>query len=235
MVWDKENRMEYWYPKIPDSIPKPKTSICLIIPHWTEDGNNMTITEEEFNTIESECENYDFPLFMRGSETSGKHDWKNTCFVETKEEIREKVIALIEDAMLKDIGCSSIVIREFIEMKTGFYAFRNMPVNPERRYFMKDGKVVCHHPYWIEDSIRNPDLEHWKEILKELNKEDSEEIKLLKSYSEEIGKNFEGFWSIDFCKSRDGAWYLIDMALGEDSWHPDCSHKPSSKSEKKHG
>ena len=224
MVWDKENRMEYWFSKIPKSIPHPKTEIIMINPKWTEDGNNMIISEEEFKKIEEESNKFNFPLFMRGSETSGKHDWENMCFVKSKEEIRSKVIALIEDAMLKDIGCSSIVLREYVEMDGTFTAFwGKMPVNTERRYFVKDGKVICHHPYWIEDAIKEPSVENWKGLLKQHNTESDKEILFLTKYAEEISRNFEGYWSIDFCKSKEGIWYCIDMALGESSWHPECS------------
>ncbi len=226
MLWDKENRMEYWFPKIPEIIPKPITKIIPITPNWSEDGSHMTIPEEEFKKIETASKEFSFPLFIRGSETSGKHDWKDTCFVEKFEDIRYHITALIEDAMLKDIGCNSIVLREFIKMDSGFSAFgRDMPVNPERRYFVKDGKVLCHHPYWIQDAIRHPSVENWKEILEEMNEETEGEIELLTSYSEIISKEFEGYWSIDFCRTKKGKWVCIDMALGEDSWHPECSNK----------
>jgi len=231
-MWEKENRMEYWYPRISNLVPKPKTKIIMINPDWTSDGNNMTIPEKEFKEIEEASKEFKFPLFMRGSETSGKHDWKDTCFVKDLSEIRRKVIALIEDALLKDIGCNSIALREFIEMDTGFYAFREMPVNSERRYFIRDGKVICHHPYWIEDAIRKPSADNWKEILKGLNTE-TEEIKLLTEYSEEVGKNFDGFWSIDFCKSKEDVWYCIDMAVGTASWHPKCPNNPNQDLDKK--
>lgn len=226
MVWDKENRMEYWFPKIPKSIQKPSTKIIMIKPKWTRDGNNMEITEEEFRQIEESSKEFKFPLFMRGSETSGKHDWENICFIKSKEEIRKKVIDLIEDAMLKDIGCSSIILREYIEMDGTFTAFwGKMPVNTERRYFIKDGKVICHHPYWIEDAIKNPSVNNWKELLKIHNEENDQEIKLLTRYAEEISRNFEGYWSVDFCRSKEGVWYCLDMALGQASWHPECSNK----------
>jgi len=236
MLYDKENRMEFWYPKIPESIPKPKTEIIMINPEWTKDGSNMTISEGEFENIERKSEKFKFPLFMRGSETSGKHDWKETCFVKDKSEIRRKVIALIEDSMLKDIGCNSIVLREYIKMDTRFWAFHGrMPVNPERRYFIKNGEIICHHPYWIQDAIYRPvdsedepDLE-WIEKLKEMNIESNEEIEYLTKYSEDIAKNFNGSWSIDFCKDIKGYWFCIDMALAEDSWHPKCPKKDKLK------
>jgi hypothetical protein len=100
-----------------------------------------------------------------------------------------------------------------------------MPVNPERRYFINDGKVLCHHPYWIQAAITKPSIENWQEVLAEINTETTEEVQLLSGYAELIAKELPGFWSIDFCKAKNGQWYLIDMATGEHSWHPeDCPY-----------
>jgi hypothetical protein len=222
MLWDKENEIDYWYSKIPKSIPTPRTIIIPVTMTWTKDGNSMEIKEEEYKEIEKFAEKFDVPLFIKGGVNSGKHDWEKTCFVTDKSKIREHLNALMEDTMLKDITCKSFALREFIPMNTGFYAFYGkMPVNSERRYFVKDGKLICHHPYWIEDAIRNPSINNWKEVLKELNKE-ADEVELLTKYAESIGKNLKGYWSIDFSKSKEGKWYCIDMALASDSWHPDC-------------
>ena len=117
---------------------------------------------------------------------------------------------------------------------TAFYG--EMPVNPERRYFIKDGKIQCHHPYWIEEAIeKGTDSKklpnNWKKVLKEINTETKEEIKLLSKYTNQIAKVFpKGYWSIDFCKAKDGEWILIDMATGGSSWHDDkCKYHVKPK------
>lgn len=88
---------------------------------------------------------------------------------------------------------------------------------------------MCHHPYWSEDAISQVEwtLEEetkktWKDLLVEMNQETKEEILTLTKYSELVGKEIEGFWSVDFAKAKKGIWYLIDMALGKNSWHPPC-------------
>jgi len=121
---------------------------------------------------------------------------------------------------------TSFVFREYIEMESGFKAFLGeLPINKERRYFIKNGKVLCHHPYWIEDSISRPSIKNWKTVLEKLNEETEDEIELLTSYAEKVAKVLDGYWSIDFCLSKEGVWYLIDCALGKDSWHPKCKFK----------
>jgi len=62
-----------------------------------------------------------------------------------------------------------------------------------------------------------------------LNTETEEEVKLLTSYAKMVAEQFKGYWSIDFCKAKDGRWILIDMATGQKSWHPDCPNKVKVK------
>jgi hypothetical protein len=121
------------------------------------------------------------------------------------------------------------MLRKYIPMQSSYKAFRGMPVNPERRYFVQDGKVVCHHAYWIEDAItaygdtKLP--KNWKELSAAMNKETDCEIAQLTTYAEAVSAAVEGHWSVDFCKGADGLWYLIDMAQAKSSWHPaDCPH-----------
>lgn len=32
-------------------------------------------------------------------------------------------------------------------------------------------------------------------------------------------------WSVDFARDETGDWWLIDMAVAADSWHPDCEQE----------
>lgn len=101
-----------------------------------------------------------------------------------------------------------------------------MPVASERRYFINKGQIQCHHPYWILDSIHDPSVDNWRELLTELNEETPEEVKLLSKYALSVAEILEGYWSVDFALSNKGEWYLIDMAKGEDSFHNDqCSNR----------
>ncbi len=105
-----------------------------------------------------------------------------------------------------------------------------MPVNPERRYFIEDGRVLCHHPYWIKEAIHKPSVENWESLSDEMNQEPDGEVGLLTNLAEIIGQKVGGFWSVDFCKAKNGGWFFIDMAMGENSWHPeDC---PNNRTEK---
>lgn len=69
-------------------------------------------------------------------------------------------------------------------------------------------------------------------MLEELNKETIEEIKTLSTYSQRISHVFQGYWSVDYACTRNGTWYLIDMANGYASYHPKCEKKLSVKQNK---
>ena len=116
-------------------------------------------------------------------------------------------------------------------MASKYTAFWNdMPVNPERRYFVENGFLICHHPYWIKEAIVHPSVENWEKLSEEMNLETDEEIVLLSNYARMASRAVKGFWSVDFCKAKDGRWILIDMAVGGCSWHPeDCPYNRTKK------
>ena len=223
--------LNYW-PKIKGlSIPQPKSTI-------------VPITEKEFKVSFDGCpksltakvqacidKSFKLPVFLRTDLSSAKHGWKNTCYYDGSKELWEHLYNIMEFNHCADImglSFTAIIIRQYIPMASGFKAFYgDMPVNPERRYFIKDGNVLCHHFYWIpeaiEQSYKKPSIEKWREISDQLNYEGKEEIKVLSNYVSLVAEVMDGYWSVDFCKGKDGRWYLIDMATGERSWHPkDC-------------
>lgn len=103
----------------------------------------------------------------------------------------------------------------------------------ERRYFIRDGQVTEHYPYWPAMAIteNNPDHVNWQELLAELNDEPKSEIEELTKQAQIIASTLPGYWSVDFAQHVDGRWFLIDMALGERSWKPsaeDFTAKPDT-------
>lgn len=225
----KENHfndsMLNWYPKIRDlDIPQPRTEFVLLSEkeyYATMESMPKSIVERVDKIIK---ENFKLPVFIRTDQASGKHSWKDSCYY-NREKLGLHLFEICESNHCADIMglyFRAIVVREFIPMAFQYTAFwGDMPVNPERRYFIKDKAVICHHPYWFKKAIRNPSVENWEELSDEMNKETEEEIRILTGYSKMVADVFEGFWSIDFCKARDGRWILIDMATGENSWHPE--------------
>ena len=227
----KESSMLNWWPKIKDlDMPKPKTEIIEI----TADEMGELVGFEKlkartYTKIVNCAVKIGFPLFMRTDQYSAKHSYKNTCYVSDISELFGHIHMLLEEAMdvnMVGLPTRALVFREFIELNYGFKAFYGLPIARERRYLIRDGKVIGHFPYWVESAIRfwgkeKEEPKNWRIILRELNNETEEEINLLVGYAEKVAKVVKGFWSVDFAQSKDGVWYLIDMAKGEVSYIPE--------------
>lgn len=186
------------------------------------EGGNLSA--DFIEALESASSQLGYPVFMRTDLCSGKHDWKETCFVPKAGDLMPHLMALCEFnelAQIIGLDYTSIVLREFLELETSFTAFHGeMPINKERRYFVKEGKVVCHHPYWPAEAFKGHTNDPgWEAKLADLNYESGEEISLLSGLAKKAGEALGDSWSVDFAKAKNGNWYLIDMALAESSYH----------------
>ena len=223
---DAQSSMLNWWPKIQNlDIPQPRTEYVEV-----DDGNLRQALEGEaplksLPKIVRMVEKFTMPVFLRGTDTSGKHNWENTCYLDNMEQLGQHVANLAEEALMADITTRAIFAREFIPMRlAGFSAFYgNMPVSREIRCFINKGEKICQHWYWFEEAIyshgsppKDPD---WKEKLKVNNTMTTEDQKTIDGYLAQVCKVFLDNWSVDFCCGADGTWYLIDMARGEISYH----------------
>lgn len=226
-----KSSMLYWYPKIKIlPIPQPKTEIYLLKEDEKLEGSKEIAPDSVFENIKRQAIQIGFPLFLRTDQSSCKHSWKRTCYVKSLETMPENIVELMISSSMQGFMSyedNALIVREFINLETSFKAFSgDFPVNKERRYFIKDGKVLCHHPYWYPSAVEgNTTQENWRELVGKLNYEDKEEIDILTEYAELVGHVVKGYWSVDFAKGVDGNWYLIDMAEGEKSFHwLECEH-----------
>jgi len=228
-----KNSMFFWWPKVKDlPIPSPETYMVPYKKINTKilDGQ----TDKDFDSVISQLENYadklGYPVFLRTDEFSGKHSWKDTCFVESKRDLKKHVLRLVEETLMMMFGpgIQGFAIREFLELDSRFTShYGEMPVACERRYFADNGSIRCWHPYWPPSAIENPSIENWRKELMDIQTPTDEEVKLLTHYAELVSKRLSGYWSIDFCRKKDGIWYLTDMALGEQSYHwATCPNAP---------
>ncbi|HPA47814.1 MAG TPA: hypothetical protein PK395_18770 [bacterium] len=232
--------MLYWWPRVEniDGIRKPKT---ILVPTDTLkcleflDGKGWPLDVDD---LKSACERIGYPVFMRTDHYSGKHSWNKTCFVEGPENLLPNFARLIDKVCMVELPIDAIAIREYIPMATLFYAFHGkMPINPEIRFFVRDGRVECWHWYWIPEAIKKSGAPVLDKMANEIYESEWRSILINAQQSPGIGPNhvckiwevaplFQGYWSIDFCLSVSGEWVLIDMAEGEKSWHPECEFKP---------
>lgn len=217
----------YWWPKVKDlGIPVPKTVILE-----TDRQTLRSVLEGPWPAhlavhVYEAARQIGFPLFLRTDMASGKHGWKETCYVDREEILLANARGVIEENEIGIIGLDyrALVFREILDLESYFLAFRgDLPIARERRYFIRDGRVECHHPYWPEDAIRHPSRDDWRVLLVNLNHQPFSEIELLTSHARKVGTVLDGYWSVDFAMTHDGTWWLIDMAEGQKSWHPPCS------------
>ena len=225
------NSMYAWLPAVAKAgVPSPRTEMvyCGLQPMVElMDHKPLPNTDE----IIAAGERVGYPVFLRTDLASGKHGWDDTCFVPRPDLLLRHAFAVIEfNQVVNIIGldCVALAFREYVELESSFKAFCGMPVARERRYFAEAGKVLCHHPYWIEDAIGNYGAPHqpmlppdWRQRLASLNRE-GPEITLLSQWAARVSSELDGAWSIDFAHAKNGRWLLIDMALAAESWHPEC-------------
>lgn len=221
------DRLEYWYPKLLNTgIRMPRTVIvpCQQQDIWTGEIDGLMASLKEA------ARQFSYPIFMKTDLCAGKHDWKNTCFVQDENQLEKNLYALAEFNEIAGgaLGYpyNNIILREFLDLDTSFIAFPgDMPINKERRYFVAHGEVVCHHPYWPEEAFKNVSDPDWRSKLAELNYEHQDEVELLTRWAQKVSCALPGYWSVDFAVTKKGLWYLIDMATGKNSYHwKGCPH-----------
>lgn len=244
---EDESSLLNWYPKVKDLLMSPKTEILGFTREericFFDALAGKPLPEGIIERIYQSADKIGYPLFLRSDQGSGKHEWRDTCYVPDRESLIYHVIRLIEwheCAGIMGLQWEALVFRELLSLESLFTAFHGMPVSRERRVFVRDGVVECIHPYWPEDAVlpdrNNPLPENWKECLIYLNYMSGEEIGQISFMAGIFGKALPGYWSVDFACGEDGLWWLIDAARGELSWHPsDCKYCPDEQKPKEGG
>lgn len=225
----QDSSMLSWFHKISDVLPVPKTNTMRISTEEAYevigllDGND--ISESLLWKIKEAANKIGYPLFLRSDQGSAKHDYMRSCHVAGEGELLGHLARLFEWHLMRNLWPQAIVFRELLELNAPFKAFHGLPIAKERRYFVDDGKVMCHHPYWPQDAIEEysgHDLPtNWQAMLSEISIEDDGEVACLTRMAEAFAENVPGFYSVDFAQEIGGKWYMIDAARGELSWHPE--------------
>lgn len=231
-IKDKSS-MFYWFPLIKDlPIPQPKTEMYRFDEMELESLQQEQFPESIFEHVKPLAEKIGFPLFMRTDQSSCKHGWKQTCYVPSLEKLKSHTSELLMESMMQgwmSYTDNGLALRQYIPLTTAFTAFHgDFPINKERRYFIRDGKVQCHHAYWYPSAIEgHTKQKDWRRTVNRLNKETETEVKRLTELAEIVGTVVEGYWSVDFALGKESLWYLFDMAEGEKSFHwLECQHCP---------
>lgn len=178
--------LSYWFPKLlAASVPVPRTEIVRTETPLVEllDGREPDGFKALLDRLHAAALAVGgYPVFLRTGHGSGKHDWPQTCHVPARADLRRHVANLVAWGHLVDLlGLPTAVwaVREYVALDAGFTAFGGLPVARERRYFIAGGQVLCHHPYWPADAIREgtgygppPSVPDCEARLEELNRGD---------------------------------------------------------------
>lgn len=224
---DEKCCLSYWYTLVEKSgVPMPKTTIiktdCLL---WELTCGKKPAGYDAFmSKLRAACKATGAVVFLRTGQTSAKHGWLDTCYLDDLSKLAQHVYELCEFSEMVDmIGLPTKVwcVREFIPMESSFTAFKGFPVSRERRYFVRDGEIICSHSYWPHDAVKghNPSDKNWAQLLNELNTDKIGDIELLRESAIKVSKCLPGAWSVDFAKAKNGTWYMIDAAEAHRSYH----------------
>lgn len=230
--------MTYWYPKLERAgLPQPET-FFLKMGKEAQQGffglfDGDPITDAALQFIEDLKFTFDnrvgYPGFLRTGHTSAKHEWEDTCFVASEgADFLSHVTGIIEySEMAGIIGMpwDWWVVRKFL---TGVQAgvcphYGNMPVCREWRFFVREGQVLCFHPYWPDMALERGGMS--VEEIAEANKvlHDKSNIAKASNLAAGAGEACGGEWSVDIFDTESDGLFITDMAEASKSFHmEDC-------------
>lgn len=229
--------MTNWWPRVRDlNVPTPETVRVGMMEMEIDDGapaTDETTTAEvaDYHEVAAAIEEVDGPpAFIRSDQMSEKHRMEEASKLSStdSDEFGSNVWQLHEAHMMAwgvpDAKC--YYVREWLDLYHEFTAFTGTPIAAELRFFINNGSVHEVGFYWPEDAIRRPDNPNWKDKLASLRERTLGQRDEVAELAETVAQEFDGYWSVDFAETVDGDWYLIDMARGEVSFHPDGCEKP---------
>lgn len=242
MIDFARNCISHWHPKlVAAGVPTPRTIICRIEPSISQETGAWLVGEgtptqqsmQLVSDIESACASLGpAPWFLRSGHFSGKHYWLETCCLPNCEpySVEAHIQAIVE------VGeCASMIgfpwnvwaVREMIPMRAddcaGFAArFGGMPVRREYRAFVRDGEVLCVHPYWPADAFgKSRSAEFDAELARISSVLDFHGPVI--ALAEKAGAALGGEWSVDMLRDAVGNWMVTDCAVANESFHwPGC-------------
>ena len=244
----RDNSLSYWFPILKElGINVPKTLIINIDDYdkncvlalkkmfWMKEmtDEDQVSLSRFIATMEMFARKAGCPLFLRSGQTSNKHDWLDSCYIQDPSTIASHIQNIAEHSIMANMEggwpINIWVLRKLIPTEPIFTAFNGFPVTREFRIFIRNGKVECVHPYWPKEAVENhTEDKDWEVKLKKMNRLTKCEKEELIRLSTLVASKFEGWWSLDWLQGKDKKWYAIDMALGENAYHfPRCKYGKS--------
>lgn len=219
--------MSYWFPKLfAAGLPVPTTHLLSMPQEAFRDVFRVFDGERTVGDLEAfalqvkdVADRIGYPCFLRTGQTSGKHDWENTCHIPDAESIAQHIINIVEFSecvQMIGLDCSVWAVRELLPTLPLGVAprFGNMPLCREFRFFVSGGEVGCWHPYWPLKALEQAraDVSLYDQLAS------TEGYELALGLAQKTTLAIEGAWSVDVLETQRG-WYVTDMAEAEKSFH----------------
>ncbi|MEM9150634.1 MAG: hypothetical protein AAGB19_09295 [Cyanobacteria bacterium P01_F01_bin.3] len=200
-----------------------KTDVNL---HAFMDAQRPERLDDLIAQIQDEIAEVGLPAFLRTGYTSGKHRFKDACYLpdDSSETIANHIYGIYEYSEMTQISGLPLdlwVVREYLQPQSFFTAFDGLPISREVRIFCEQGIATQWQPYWPEHAIADcrhhaePLPDDWRDRLAELNDISYDDLAHLKDASE-LATRIEGMhkydWSIDWLWTEARGWVCIDMA-----------------------
>lgn len=218
----------YWLPKIVDVCPTPETRVVEYDHQQAVAALGGDKSYDDWpnivNSVWNAAMDIGLPTFVRTDLASAKHNGPSAYRIERQSDVGNALSETVEDNEMKlwltGPMPRAFLVRRWLRLDAPFTAFGGHPIAREWRYFVSDGAVTCSHFYWPEDAIHSPSRPEWRSVL--ANMAEREPPPKLSAMARRAAKVCPDLteWSVDFACDQAGRWWLIDMANGEQSWHP---------------
>jgi hypothetical protein len=246
---DERCDMSYWFPRLEATgVPVPKTHLI----HWPDEPIFYLSTEpredvglkSDLNSlvaaVREKCDEMGYPCFLRTGQGSGKHQFKDCCYVESPEVVETRIRNLVEWSEMVDmmgLSCRNWAVREYLPVLAlaKLHNYGDMPLVREIRCFISDGRRVSIAPYWpegailkgvsnringrVEQSRDQEALDAVAELWRQAGRIDRSAGIQAAQILDTVATAFadDGAWSLDLLWTKNG-WYAIDMAEAHRSY-----------------
>lgn len=237
----EKNCLSYWFPKLLEAaLPVPQTAIVRMTPEAHRgvlqvlDGKTFSGDAHGFfDALRGAIHDIGLPCFLRTGQTSGKHQWKDTCYLKELDDLERHVLALMEFSEccgMIGLPCDVWAVRELLPTEPLMVCDRygGMPVCREFRCFVRDSRLICSHPYWPVRALVEGGAKWTADAYNALcdagTAGELNSIVEAHRLAKRAGAALGGEWSVDVLWTYRG-WYVTDCAVAGDSWHwEDCPH-----------
>ena len=156
----------------------------------------------------------DGPFVVKGCTNSKKHKWNTHMYAETRADIGKVICNLLDDSLIQT---QEIIVRKYEPLETIDYGINGLPFTNEWRCFYYKRDLLNFGYYWgsmIDES---------------LYPSSDGQMLLLAGEVAAIVSNYVPFFVLDFAKTVDGQWRLIEINDGQMSGlsenNPDILYK----------